>query len=173
MNMIRANFRPAALRVMRITYNCDMTRAGGDVIPLGVLSELSLDDEYALCLTARSQLSEGEASRIGRLLRADLSAPFTYLLPMFNEVYDAPDPIAAFSKLEEQHRHSFSFSLDSTKEVTVPKGLTANAEARLAWARDIVLSEGDQAYWGLVELFSPDTIDKKRKDEARELGAAA
>ena len=87
MATIEAPFRPATVRLLGISYDCDLTRQGGVVIPLGVLVDLSVVGMwYSLGLIARMALSTSEVEKIGALVRADFAAPFAYLHGVFNSV---------------------------------------------------------------------------------------
>jgi hypothetical protein len=169
MPAIELAFRPAELRLLEISYHCDLTRSGGDVIPLGVLADISVDDVYGLGLAARRTLSANEIAKIGRLVRADLSAPFSYLLKVFNSVYENDAPIEAFAALADEHTHSLRFQRAAGKIIKLPRSIAANTDARLLWVKDQVRRYGDAAYWKLFGEDVPDVVDKGLKDEAREL----
>ena len=158
---------------MQISYQCDLTRTGGDVIPFGVLLDLSVQGSYGLGLVARRKLSPAETEKIGRLMRADLSAPFSYLLGVFNSVYEHEAPADAFTALADEHSHSLLFQRMADQTITLPRPIIANADARLLWVKDQLASYGNSAYWKLFGEHVPDVVDKGFKDEARELDLVA
>jgi hypothetical protein len=173
MTTITAAFRPATLRLLEITYDCDLTRSNGDVIPFGVLGDLSVDDVYGLGLVARKTLTPAEEGKIGGLARADFAAPFTYLLGIFNEVFRSEKPLAAFADLVDRHTHSLRFRPLPDPTITLPRALvTASVDARRLWVKDELASHGNKAYWRMFPDHVPDAVDKAVEEEARELKAA-
>ena len=169
MSPVELAFRPAKLRILEITYRCDLARSDGEVIPLGVFADLSVQGVYGLGLVARRALSASETEKIGRLVRADLSAPFSYLLNVFNSVYKNRAPVEAFAALAAEHTHSLHFQFKDGEEIKVPRPIVANTDARLLWVKDQLNSYGNTAYWKLFGEHVPEVVDKGHKDEAREL----
>ena len=174
MAAIQAPFRPATVRLLEICYDCDLTREGGDVIPLGVLVDLSVVGMYSLGLVARMALSTSETEKIGSLVRADFAAPFAYLHGIFNSVIRSEAPWNEFASMANRHMHSLRFQSLEDAAVKVPPAIvTASAEARRLWARDELLSRGNEAYWRMFPEHVPDVVDKSVEEETRELKAAA
>src|SRR5712672_3169149 len=101
MTLTTAAFGPATLRILTISYRCDMSRTDGPVIPLGILADMKAGDSYAMLLVARTSLGKDEAARIGELIRAEISTPFTYLESIFDEVIRASSPGEAFEALPD------------------------------------------------------------------------
>jgi hypothetical protein len=163
-------FRPPTVRSLEIRYDCDLTRQGGDVIPLGVLVDLSVVGMYTLGLVGRTTLSTSEVDRIGALVRADFASPFAYLHGIFNSVIRSEAPWDEFANLAERHTHSLRFQPLDDVEVKVPRPIIkASAEARRLWARDEVLSRGNQGYSRMFSEEVPDDVDKRVEEETREL----
>lgn len=172
MKTIKATFRPAKIRTLEIRYDCNLTRAG-DVIPLGALVDLSVEEVYGLGLVARKTLTAAEAEKIGALVRADFAAPFTYLLNIFNAVFKAERPISVFERLVDEHTHSLRFQPRADATVTLPRSLVAaSGEARRLWAKDALISHGNEAYWAMFPDHVPDFVDKSAEEEVRDLRAA-
>jgi hypothetical protein len=173
MSTIKASFRPATLR-FEISYDCDLTRQDSDVVPLGVLGDLAHDEIYGLGLIARKALSPDEEKKIGQLVRADLAAPFTYLLSIFDSVFKSDEPLKSFEQLVDRHTHSLRFHPLPNVSITLPRSLhAANSEARWLWLKDELTNYGNQAYWGMFSDHVPEVIDKLVQEETRELKAAA
>lgn len=169
MPAIELAFRPAKLRLLEISYRCDLTRAGGAVIPFGVLLDLSVQGVYGLGLVARRTLSSPETEKIGGLVRADLAAPFSYLHGVFNSVYGHDAPADAFAALADEHSHSLRFQRTADQAINLPRAIIANADARILWVKDQLASYGNSAYWKLFGEHVPQDVDKGLKDEAREI----
>jgi hypothetical protein len=173
MSTVKATFRPATLRLLEISYDCDLTRANGDVIPLGVLADLSIEGVYGLGLVARRTLGADEVEKIGSLVRADFAAPFTYLHGIFNAVFKSEKPLTSFAELVDRHTHSLRFRPLPDAEITLPRPLvTASVDARRLWVKDELASFGNKAYWRMFSEHVPDLVDKGVEEEARELKAA-
>jgi hypothetical protein len=172
---ISANFQLATLRLLKISYDCDLTRQHSDVVPFGVLADLSADDIYGLGLIARKALSPDEEKKIGQLLRADLAAPFTYLLNnIYNLVFKSDEPLKTFEQLLDRHTHSLRFEPLQSVPIKLPPPLQAAAgETRWLWLKDELLKFGNQAYWEMFPERVPEVIDKLVEEQSRELKAAA
>jgi hypothetical protein len=168
-------FRPATLRLLKISYDCDLTHQHSDVVPLGVLADLSADDIYGLGLIARKALSPDEEKKIGQLVRADLAAPFTYLLNnIYNLVFKSDEPLKSFEQLLDRHTHSLRFEPLQNVPIKLPAPLqAATSEARWLWLKDELSKYGNEAYWGMFSDDLPEVIDKLVAEQTRELKAAA
>jgi hypothetical protein len=175
MRPIKATFQPAILRLLEIRYVCDLTRAGGEAIPLGVLADLWVDGMYGLGLVARQALSPVEREKIGSLVRADFAEPFTYLQSIFRSVFDADAPPQAFAALCDRHTHSLRFDSLSEKRISLPRPLVTAAaiDARKIWVKDQLLAAGNEAYWRMFPDYVPDVVEKSDGEEVRELKKAA
>jgi hypothetical protein len=173
MATIAATFRHATLRLLEVSYDCDLTRSGSEIIPLGVMADLSVEGVYGLGLVARKALSDVEQEKIGPLVRSDFAAPFTYLLGIFEKVYCSDAPLAAFEGLIDQHTHSLRFRPLPDESIHLPRPLvTASLDARRLWVKDELASHGNAAYWGLFAERVPDHVEKGVEEKARELKAA-
>jgi hypothetical protein len=117
-------------------------------------------------------LSANELSCVGKLVRSEIASPFHYLSTIFEEVYNAKDPDAAFARLPDVHAYSLRFVPVENENVNVPRAVIANTEARRLWVKDELSGRGNKAFWTLLGEHVPDVIDKSLKDEARELAAA-
>jgi hypothetical protein len=173
MATVKATFRPAKLRLLEVRYVCDLQR-DSDVIPLGVLTDLALDNIWGLGLVARKYLSADEEAKIGSLVRADFAAPFTYLHGIFDAVIKSKAPAQSFAALVQEHTHSLRFKPLDDVTATLPRPLVAaSIDARRLWAKDELISHGNTAYWKMFPEYVPDAVDKGVEEETRELKAAA
>lgn len=172
--MIKAKFESAKIRLMEIGYDCDLSR-GGNLIPLGVIADLSLSDVYGLGLVARKTLSADESARIGRLIRNDFAAPFAYLRDsIFRPVFKAADPAKAFAALADEHTHSLRFHLVDKACVSIkpPKPIvTADSDARKLWVKDELIAHCNTAYWSMYPDHVPAAVDKDVEENSRKLAA--
>ena len=174
MATIEALFRPATVRLLEISYECDLTREGGDFIPLGVLVDLSVMGTYGLGLVARKALSSTEAAKIGPLVRADFAVPFTYLHSIFEAVFHSDEPLTEFAGLPDRHTHSLRFQPLPESSIKVPPAIIkASPDALRLWAKDVLTSRGNDAYWRMFSEQMPDDVDKHGEEETRQLRAAA
>jgi hypothetical protein len=168
MNMISTAFRPARLRTLEITYRCDLGRTDGQVIPLGILAELTVQGVYGLGLCARSKISAEEAALIGQLMRSELKSPYAHLLSVFRSVFDSERSRDAFSRLPTEHSHSLCFKPRLTIDVDVPRSVRGNYDARRLWVKDELSAQNNRAYWDLFAEHMPQQIEKNEKDDVRE-----
>jgi hypothetical protein len=170
MNMIRqAAFSPATLRIIEIAYHCDLTKAAGRVIPLGVLVDMRATGVYGLGLVARQRLSEDEVCHIGGLIRDRISTPFDYLLTIFDEVMGATDPSSVFELLPDQHSLSVAFTLKGgARPITLPPPAKRSIETRRIWVRDELKSFGNDAYWKMFGEGDPVQVEKESKEDLKE-----
>jgi hypothetical protein len=160
--LANAAFAPAALRILEISYRCDISRQGGRVIPLGILADLRASGTYGLGLVARKSLSDDEVASVGGILRQQLSAPFDYLHAVYDEVFRSTSPAAAFEALPDKHSLSLLFSMaGGSQSIPLPKAAKINAEARKLWLKDELHSTGNRAYWDMFGEQVPGTIDKE------------
>jgi hypothetical protein len=113
MNNVERLVRPS-LRVARVIYYTDVTKAAAPVIPLGVFSEILLPQLHGLALKARSSLTLAETGRIGPLLRERLADPFSFLREEFEEAWDRAHPGKALDFLAE--RHATALSIPAARE---------------------------------------------------------
>lgn len=162
----QAAFAPAMLRIIKIAYHCDLTKAGSRVIPLGVLADLRATGVYGLGLVACQSLSENEASHIGGLIRARISAPFEFLSTIFDEVIGAPAPSSVFESLPDRHNLSLACTLEgAARSIILPPPAKKSLEARRIWVRDELKSFGNEAYWKMFGEGDPVQVDKNSKED--------
>ena len=136
-------------------------------------ADLSVDGGYGLGLVARRSLTAPEKAKIGSLVRADLAAPFTYLLGTYNTVFKSEDAPEVFTALVDTHTHSLRFRRLGDASIILPRPLvTASVDARRLWAKDELASHGNAAYWRMFPDHVPDAVDKGAEEEVRELKAA-
>jgi hypothetical protein len=81
-NVVALHF--GRLSLSRITYHCDLQRADGPVIPLGVMAEFSVGHARVLGLIARTTLDQKELAIVGRMVREKLAVPFDFLKSDFD-----------------------------------------------------------------------------------------
>lgn len=99
MTVVEPVFGGLVFRTTGVSFNCDLTRAGGRLIPLGVLAEVRAGQWYGLGVRGRAALAPDELALIGTLARSLFSAPFKVLEREHERVWNSPDPLAAFSAL--------------------------------------------------------------------------
>lgn len=162
-------FGPAMLRIIEIAYHCDLTKTGGRVIPLGVMVDMRATGVYGLGLVARQRLTEDESSYVGALIRARISAPFDYLLTIFDEVIGAPKPSSVFESLQDRHSLSLAFSLKgAAAPIALPQPAKMSIETRRIWVKDELKSFGNDAYWKLFGEGDPVQVEKDSKEGLKE-----
>jgi hypothetical protein len=164
-------FEPAILRVLKIAYRCDLARENGLTIPLGVLADMRAGDSYVMGLVARTSLSSDEVNQVGALIRAELSKPFAYLVPIFDDAMQsartASPPGSAFEALQDMHCHSLVFEMtDGALQVELPRAAKVSAAARELWLKDELHSHGNAAYWEMFGSKVPELVQKESKDVA-------
>jgi hypothetical protein len=158
-------FNPALLRVLEISYACDISRIDGARIPLGILADISAEGVYGLGLVARSNLSKDEADQIGNLIRAELSSPFTYLESIFDEVFKSSKHVDAFAELPSKHVLSLHFKITRHNSLDLPKPVKISHEARKLWVKDELHSAGNSAYWNMFGERVPNPVAKEAKEQ--------
>jgi hypothetical protein len=164
--LANAAFAPAALRILEISYRCDISRPGGRVIPLGILADMRASENYGLGLVARKSLSNDEAANVGGLLRVQLSAPFEYLHAIFAEVIRSSFPAAAFEALPDKHSLSLQFSMSGgSQTIQLPRAAKINPEARKLWVKDELHSTGNRAFWNMFGEQVPGKVDKESTED--------
>jgi hypothetical protein len=161
-----AAFGPATLRILTVSYRCDMSRADGLVIPLGILADMKAGDTYAMLLVARTSLGTDEADQVGELIRADISAPFTYLESIFDDVIRARSPGEAFEALPDKHSLSLFFEMAGPAcSIPLPRAAKISREARGLWLKDELHGHGNTAYWEMFEDAVPPDFEKASKEQ--------
>jgi hypothetical protein len=159
-------FGPATLRILKISYRCDLSRTDGLIIPLGILADMRAANTYVLGLVARKSLSVDEAFQVGELVRADISAPFNYLDPIFENVIHAPAPGEAFEALQDKYSLSLAFEMtEPARSITLPQAAKISSEARGLWLKDTLHSHGTGAYWEMFGEAVPPEVDKDSKEQ--------
>lgn len=166
-------FAPAVLRILEVSYHCNISRTGGLVIPLGIMADLRASGVYGLGLVARQSLSEDEASQVGGLLRSHISSPFEYLTSIYDEVFHASAPPSVFESLPERHALSLTFTMvDGAKTISLPQPAKKNLDARRLWVKDELHSECNSAYWNMFDDGAPAVpVDKESKEDTAPLAA--
>jgi hypothetical protein len=99
--------RPS-LRVARVVYFTDVTRADAPIIPLGAFSELVLPHGHALALKARSSLKEEELAKVAGLIRERLKNPFDMLRQEFDLAWEQAKPGYAIAYLAQRNASALS-----------------------------------------------------------------
>ncbi len=146
------------LSLSRITYHCDLQRADGLVIPLGVMAELAVGSGRALGLIARKTLTQTELSAIRRMVRDKLATPFEFLKPDFEW---------AWKKIEEEKIEAGRvLSLLATR-YSDSIFFAAPAEERVRTTPDFALAElrrrrDEEFYSMLADLTGQPTIPPSR-----------
>lgn len=164
----QAAFAPASLRILEISYHCDLTQVGGRVIPLGVLVDLRVAGLYGLGLVARQTLTEEEACHVGALIRPRIATPFAYLSSIYDEVFDASSPGSVFETLPDRHNLSLAFTLaGAARAVSLPLPAKRSVAARRSWAIDELQSAGNEAYWHMFGEGDPVEVEKAVKEQTR------
>jgi hypothetical protein len=164
--LANAAFAPAALRILEISYRCDISRQGGMVIPLGILADIRASETYGLGLVARKSLSDDEAANVGGLLRQYLSAPFDYLHAIYDEVIRSSSPASAFEALPDKHFLSLYFSMSGGSQmIHLPKAAKISPEARKLWVKDELHSTGNRAYWNMFGEQVPGKVEKESTED--------
>lgn len=164
----QAAFAPASLRILEISYHCDLTQVGGRVIPLGVLVDLRVAGLYGLGLVARQGLTEEEACHVGTLIRPRIAAPFKYLNTIYDEVFKASSPGTVFETLPDRHSLSLAFTLaGATRTIALPLPAKRSVAARRSWALDELQSTGNEAYWRMFGEGDPVEVEKVVKEDTR------
>jgi hypothetical protein len=161
-----AVFAPAAMRILQISYHCDISREGGPVIPLGILADMRASEIYGLGLVARKSLSDDEAAHVGGIIREHISAPYDYLHTIFDEVIRASSPAAAFEALPDKHSLSLHFSMSGgVQTISLPKAAKTSHDARRLWVKDELHSVGNRAYWNMFGEKVPGKVEKESTED--------
>lgn len=126
------------LSLSRITYHCDLQRATGLVIPLGVIAELAVGPVRTLGLIALKTLEEKDLAPVGRMVRNKLSSPFEFLKPDFDWAWDKieTEKIEAgrvLNLLAARYTNSIFFSAPNEQRVRTTAG---SALAQMRQRRD-------------------------------------
>lgn len=103
---VMATIYVGRLSLSRITYNCDLQRASGLVLPLGVIAEMTLDTTRGLALIARTRLEPDQIQSVGRLLREQMAAPFDFLKREFDWAWANAAHGQAVATLARKHSES-------------------------------------------------------------------
>ncbi len=98
------------LTLSRITFHCDLQKASGLKVPLGVIAEISMGNIRSLGLIARTELKPNESNGIGILLKQHLANPFNYLRTEFEWAWGNSAPGDALAKLSDRHSTSLFFA---------------------------------------------------------------
>jgi hypothetical protein len=161
-----AAFGPGTLRILKISYRCDLSRADGLVIPLGILADMKAANSFALGLVARTSLGTDEVSQVGALIRADISKPFAYLNSVFEDVIHAASPGAAFEALPDKYSLSLFFEMAGpARLIPLPHAAKISPEARGLWLKDELHSHGNTAYWQMFEREVPRDVEKSTREK--------
>jgi hypothetical protein len=157
MTIINPIFGPCKLRLSLISYSCDVANAGGVIIPLGVIADISLGGGsiHGLGLIGRKEIAETESAQVGQLFRGMISKPYEMLKAEFDRVWVSQDALEAFSRLPIVHDTSLTFSRIDESIATVPRNLLSNPEenrsALKAWAIDKLIAHRNDAYWSFLD----------------------
>ncbi|SRR6266705_3389059 len=150
-----ANLIRPSLRVARVVYFTDVTRANARVIPLGAFSEIVLPHVHGLALKARSNLNSAESELINPLMKDQLADPFAFFREQFNLAWKEARPGQAIDFLASRHTTALS--------VLAPR----NIEEGSWWGR--FMRARDDA----VELKLSDAVDQEFADILKAYGDSA
>lgn len=141
------------LRSYLIVYRTDLTRADATQVPLGIMADMRAGPRYGIGLRTRHELSEHEASQIGRLARARIVRPFGFLKEEFERVRASVDPAREFRELPARHATALAFLDLNADSLPIPSGLIANAhsEPLRQWVLDQLQACLAKRFWTLVD----------------------
>lgn len=132
---VRTAIGIGTLSFATIQFFCELGKANGRVIPLGVMAELSLPRLRGLGMIARTELDGDELEAVGYLGRGIIARPFQYLAQQFEKAWVEASPGKALEYLAARHPHSLHFSVPDPQEIprqllTGEPGSTLKADAR-------------------------------------------
>ena len=154
------------IHLSRITYNCDLRQGTGDVLPLGVIAEVTLGPVRALGLIARTELDDDEAVLIGNLWRDRLRKPFELLKVEFDWAWANAGAGEALGALS--NRHTESLLIASPERTSLRKAFNS-AQEILDFARRELRNQRDDEF----ELMLADLWGQLDSSPTEELAKAA
>jgi len=158
-------FGPARLRVSRIVYNCDISRADGRSIPLGVIADVRANHWYGLALSARKGVFDDELSCVGERARRFVANPFEWLKTEFDRVFNAENPDDAFAQLCNVHATSLMVSRMDPVELPIPKSIASSElDVQRGFLEDQVNTLVKTAYWDLIGASEHPGLPKSLAD---------
>jgi hypothetical protein len=147
------------LALARVIYLCDLQRASGKQIPLGVIAEITVGSLRGLGLIGRTELHEDELDSVGNLMRDQLRAPFDFLKTQFDWAWANTAAGAALGTLATRHSESLLFT--PPKRSLIRRAFTSESVSE--FARRQLRDMRDQEYdlmlaeiWGSEDLSSED-----------------
>jgi hypothetical protein len=110
----------ATLRFSNIEFFCDLAKANGRVIPIGIMAEIVVPGIYGLGLIARTELAGEELDSVTALAKPLAQRPFDYLGDQFEGVWGKSVPGTALDILATRHAYS-AFHFGSPQPLRVPR----------------------------------------------------
>jgi hypothetical protein len=126
------------LTLCSISYVSDVADGSSSVIPLGLIARVDVKDHSGLATAVRATLTPEEVGKVGRLIRDQLRSPNAMLMPLFEEIAQAPD---AFEELPLRHSGSLRFSNPVVRIEDVPDSLATLPDESFVTAVKTKVSE--------------------------------
>lgn len=148
----RPIFGPGRLRVSKIVYNCDVSREGALVIPLGAIADIRAGHWYGLALQARSEVLQEELSCVGKLARPLVGHPFSSLKLEFERIFKADHPGDEFKALPNVHSTSLMILPMIETRFEIPTSIAKESahDVQKAFLTDQVRALVIDKYWELM-----------------------
>ena len=146
------------LRTYKVEFNCDLTSATPNLIPLGVMTSIEFGDRYSLGVMARRALNKEETAELGTLSRKAIAKPFNLLKAEQERVMAAADRAEAFVDLAETPS-SVTYTLMAEQGVAAPSWVAskpASVEVQ-QFFKDELLSAMRHHYWSVVGRADEDS----------------
>lgn len=140
------------LRVCNIVYRCDVARPGSDEIPLGIMVDVRIGNRYGIGLRTRTEISQKEADKVGRLVRDAIRRPAAFLKGEFERVKQSSEPAREFGLLPELHAMALHFSNPEVSSISLPRSLIGDAAAPEVreWIMDELRKTLAGRWWSFV-----------------------
>jgi hypothetical protein len=151
------------LSLSRISYFCDLQRASGRQIPLGVIAEITVGNIRTLGLIGRTRLHPHELTSIGALIRDRLHNPFEFMKEEFDWAWTNSEAGTSLQTLAARHNESYFIS---PPDVKVVRG----AGVALEFAKRKMQAERDAAFFSFLNV-SGHPSDAAPSDEFARLAA--
>lgn len=115
----KRRFSPEAstLNISAIEFYPELGKPGGQVVPLGVMAEISVPSLRGLGMIARTELEQEELRVLGYLGEKLISRPFDYLAEQFDDAWANAAPGSALQYLAARHLYSLHFSVPQMLEL--------------------------------------------------------
>jgi hypothetical protein len=169
MNAIHPTFGSARVRVMHISYRCDVTKPSASVVPLGVMTDLRISSFYGLGLRARTALSADELNLIGGIMRPSIANPFQMLKKIFDTLWHDSDR-DAFLDLPERYMGALRFEKHNHNAIKFPHSLatqdfSVTVGDTKQWIKDKLSAAGQDQYWKLLETYQPKSFEAQDENK--------